>query len=146
MKHRWFTPASARRTLQHIRPAAERMYRLYREIELRRPLRVGSDQRVEPLYFAMVERLVRGLAALEGAGVRADDLRRGVLDYDHRHGYRGPEAYVALPAEAAERDAVLERLFQETSESDGIVPAVVICAVGILALVYANWVGRLLPW
>ncbi len=27
-----------------------------------------------------------------------------------------------------------------------IVPAVVICAVGILALAYANWVGRLLPW
>jgi TRAP-type C4-dicarboxylate transport system permease large subunit len=27
-----------------------------------------------------------------------------------------------------------------------LVPAVVICAVGILALVYANWVGRLLPW
>jgi hypothetical protein len=27
-----------------------------------------------------------------------------------------------------------------------IVPAAVICAVGILALVYANWVGRLLPW
>jgi TRAP-type C4-dicarboxylate transport system permease large subunit len=27
-----------------------------------------------------------------------------------------------------------------------LVPAAVICAVGILALVYANWVGRLLPW
>jgi hypothetical protein len=27
-----------------------------------------------------------------------------------------------------------------------IVPATVICAVGIAALVYANWVGRLLPW
>jgi TRAP-type C4-dicarboxylate transport system permease large subunit len=27
-----------------------------------------------------------------------------------------------------------------------IVPAIVICAVGIAALVYANWVGRLLPW
>jgi penicillin-binding protein 1A len=52
-------------------------------------------------------------------------VRRGVLDYDHRHGYRGPEAYVSLPAEATEREAVLERLFQETSDSDGLVPAVV---------------------
>ncbi len=52
-------------------------------------------------------------------------VRRGVLDYDHRHGYRGPEAYVTLPAEAAERETVFERLFQETSDSDGIVPAVV---------------------
>ena len=27
-------------------------------------------------------------------------VRRGVLDYDRRHGYRGPEAYVNLPADA----------------------------------------------
>ena len=25
-------------------------------------------------------------------------VRRGVLEYDHRHGYRGPEAFVSLPA------------------------------------------------
>ena len=24
-------------------------------------------------------------------------VRRGVFDYDHRHGYRGPEAYASLP-------------------------------------------------
>ena len=27
-------------------------------------------------------------------------VRRGVIDYDHRHGYRGPEAYVRLPEDA----------------------------------------------
>jgi penicillin-binding protein 1A len=52
-------------------------------------------------------------------------VRRGVLDYDRRHGYRGPEAYVSLPADAAEREAALEQVFQETGDSDGIVPAVV---------------------
>jgi penicillin-binding protein 1A len=52
-------------------------------------------------------------------------VRRGVFDYDHRHGYRGPEAYASLPAEPAERDAVLESLFQDASESDGLVAAVV---------------------
>ena len=34
-------------------------------------------------------------AAIEG-------LRQGVIEYDHRHGYRGPEGYVALPADGAE--------------------------------------------
>jgi len=29
-------------------------------------------------------------------------VRRGVLDYERRHGYRGPEAYVELPANASE--------------------------------------------
>ena len=38
-------------------------------------------------------------------------VRRGVLDYDRRHGYRGPEAYVNLPAEPAEQDQVLDRVF-----------------------------------
>ena len=52
-------------------------------------------------------------------------VRRGVLEYDHRHGYRGPEAFVSLPTDAAERDALLEKVFQETSDSDGLIPAVV---------------------
>ena len=38
-------------------------------------------------------------------------VRRGVIDYDHRHGYRGPEAYVRLPEDAAEREAALEHVF-----------------------------------
>ncbi len=53
-------------------------------------------------------------------------MRRGVLDYDRRHGYRGPEAYVSLPDDAAERDAVFEKVFQDATESDGVVPAVVL--------------------
>ena len=32
-------------------------------------------------------------------------VRRGVFDYDRRHGYRGPEAFVSLPDDPAEQDA-----------------------------------------
>jgi len=53
-------------------------------------------------------------------------LRRGAIDYDRRHGYRGPEAFISLPDDAGEREAALERVFQETSESDGLLPAVVL--------------------
>jgi penicillin-binding protein 1A len=53
-------------------------------------------------------------------------LRRGAIDYDRRHGYRGPEAFVSLPDDAGERDAVLERVFQDAAESDGLIPAVVL--------------------
>ncbi len=52
-------------------------------------------------------------------------VRRGVFDYDHRHGYRGPEAYASLPTDPTEREAVLESLFQDVSESDGLTAAVV---------------------
>ena len=55
-------------------------------------------------------------------------VRRGVLDYDRRHGYRGPEAYANLPAEAADVDAVLERVFQETPDIDDLLTAIVVAA------------------
>ena len=55
-------------------------------------------------------------------------LRRGVLDYDRRHGYRGPEAYVNLPDAPADLDAALEKAFQDAQDSDGLLPAVVIAA------------------
>jgi penicillin-binding protein 1A len=55
-------------------------------------------------------------------------LRRGVLDYDRRHGYRGPEAYVNLPDAPADFDAALEKAFQEAPDSEGLPAAVVIAA------------------
>jgi penicillin-binding protein 1A len=53
-------------------------------------------------------------------------LRRGVLDYDRRHGYRGPEAFVNLPDAGPEFETALERAFQEASDSEGLLPAVVL--------------------
>ena len=52
-------------------------------------------------------------------------LRRGVLAYDKRHGYRGPEGYVKLPAEEQPDEAVEEALV-EVSDSDDLLAAVVL--------------------
>ncbi len=53
-------------------------------------------------------------------------LRRGVIDYDRRHGYRGPESFVSLPDDPAEQENALERVFQEAVDDDSLVPAVVL--------------------
>ena len=53
-------------------------------------------------------------------------VRKGVMDYDMRHGYRGPDGFVNLPEAAGEQEAVLDRVFQETPDSDGILTAVVL--------------------
>jgi len=50
-------------------------------------------------------------------------LRRGVQEYDRRHGYRGPEGHANLPDKLT--DEALEDLLQETTDSDGIYAAVV---------------------
>jgi penicillin-binding protein 1A len=53
-------------------------------------------------------------------------LRQGVLDYDRRHGYRGPEAYVKLPAASGPEldEAVYDALSERETVGD-LVPAVV---------------------
>ena len=55
-------------------------------------------------------------------------VRKGVVEYDQRHGYRGPDGFVNLPEEQAEQDAVLDRVFQENPDSDNILTAVVLQA------------------
>src|SRR5687768_9906059 len=35
-------------------------------------------------------------------------VRQGVMEYDHRHGYRGPEAVINLPRDDQQREAILE--------------------------------------
>jgi penicillin-binding protein 1A len=50
-------------------------------------------------------------------------VRRGVLDYDQRHGYRGPEGYADLSGGDDEED--LEDALQEYTYDDDLIPAVV---------------------
>ena len=53
-------------------------------------------------------------------------VRRGVFDYDKRHGYRGPEAFVSLPSDPAELDDALDTAFQDTTDSDNVAAAIVL--------------------
>ena len=50
-------------------------------------------------------------------------LRKGVLEYDRRHGYRGPEGYIDLHKDSTEED--MESALQDVPDSDDIIPAVV---------------------
>ena len=55
-------------------------------------------------------------------------VRRGVIDYDRRHGFRGPEAYVSLPDDPAELEQALDSAFQDFPDSDNLDAAVVVAA------------------
>ena len=84
MSDRVYTPARARQVLDKIKPTAEKMCRLYRELERKRPGRVVSDQRVEPGYMMLLERLNRALGEIHRWGVQVKDVRRGLLDFPAR--------------------------------------------------------------
>jgi penicillin-binding protein 1A len=61
-------------------------------------------------------------------------LRQGVLVYDRRRGYRGPENHVELPTELT--DVALEELLQDSPDSDDIRAAVVLEATPKRVKVY----------
>ncbi|MGH8710459.1 MAG: penicillin-binding protein 1A [Burkholderiales bacterium] len=53
-------------------------------------------------------------------------LRKGVLEYDRRQGYRGPEGYIELPRDPTEAEDFIEDALSDVSESDDLIPAVVL--------------------
>jgi penicillin-binding protein 1A len=57
-----------------------------------------------------------------------DAVRRNVVAYDRRHGYRGPEARIALPTAGDARDDAVAAALQKRPAVDGFVPAVVVSA------------------
>jgi penicillin-binding protein 1A len=57
-----------------------------------------------------------------------DSVRRNVLAYDQRHGYRGPEAFIELPANLTERLKLIEATLQQHPASDRMLAAVVTAA------------------
>lgn len=61
-------------------------------------------------------------------------LRKGVMEYDRRHGYRGPEAYVELTGQLT--DERLEDALQDVPDSDELHAAIVLEATPKQVRVY----------
>ncbi len=51
-------------------------------------------------------------------------LRKGVLEYDSRHGYRGPEGFIKLAKGST--DEVLEDALLEVTDSEDLIPGVIL--------------------
>ncbi len=104
----------------------------------------GSQQRVHAEYAAEMvrqamvaqygdEAYTRGLnvttslrANEQQAAYRA--LRQGVLDYERRQIYRGPELFITLPPPGPARDEAVDEALNEHPDSDDLLSAVVLDA------------------
>jgi penicillin-binding protein 1A len=65
-------------------------------------------------------------SADQDAAYRA--VRKGVMDYERRHGYRGPEGFIDLPQNADDREETIEDTLSEHPDNGEIVSAVVTAA------------------
>jgi penicillin-binding protein 1A len=63
-------------------------------------------------------------------------VRNGVLEYDRRHGYRGPEGFVDLKKGSSEE--YLEEALQDAVDDDDLIPAVVLEASPRLVRAYCK--------
>jgi penicillin-binding protein 1A len=96
---------------------------------------VGADHAAEMVRQALFEKYGE---AIYSSGFRAvTTLRRdqqeaanravweGVADYDQRHGYRGPEKQLSLPADKAARATAIANALEELAPVSEMLPAVV---------------------
>ncbi|WP_341314111.1 penicillin-binding protein 1A [Paraburkholderia sp. IMGN_8] len=55
-------------------------------------------------------------------------LRKGLMDYERRHGYRGPEAFIDLPSDADDREQAIDDALLEHPDNGELIAAVVTAA------------------
>ncbi|WP_250534811.1 penicillin-binding protein 1A [Caballeronia sp. AZ10_KS36] len=65
-------------------------------------------------------------SADQDAAYRA--VRKGLMDYERRHGYRGPEGFIDLPSNADDREQAIDDALAEHPDNGEIVAAVVTAA------------------
>ncbi|MDA8382322.1 MAG: penicillin-binding protein 1A [Betaproteobacteria bacterium] len=106
----------------------------------RNPLRFGVDadyvaEMVRQYMYGQYQEAAytsgfKVYTTISRADQRAADhaLWTGVLHYDWRHGYRGPEAYVALPADGADLAKAVKSGLDGYDAVHGLRPAVVLAA------------------
>jgi len=86
--------------------------------------RIAVDQFGERAYELGI-RVTTTVTATDQAAAYAS-LRQGVLDYDLRHGYRGPEAYVDLSGIESAQDERLDDALANYPDYDDLLAALVI--------------------
>ncbi len=110
------------------------------QLVLRRsaPARIHAEFAAEMVRQAIVaqygdEAYTRGLVVTttlredeQQAAYRA--VRKGVLDYESRQIYRGPELFIDLPADPAARDEAIDAALNDRPDNDDLLSAVVLQA------------------
>jgi penicillin-binding protein 1A len=92
-----------------------------------------AAETVRQLMFAQYgeEAYTRGLnvyttlrSAEQQAAYRA--LRKGIMDFERRQAYRGPEKFLELPKDAKEAEDAVDEILADTPDNDDVMAAVVL--------------------
>jgi penicillin-binding protein 1A len=65
-----------------------------------------------------------------------NSLRKGVLDYDRRHGYRGAESFLDMKDIKSDQDEAIDEALQDIPDAGDLIPGLVLTADAKLIKVY----------
>ena len=76
-----------------------------------------------------------------------NSLRKGVMDYDRRHGYRGAESYLDMKDIKSDQDEAIDEALQDIADAGDLIPALVLAAaLGGQAMVVRTGVAHRSRW
>ncbi|WP_374259487.1 penicillin-binding protein 1A [Zoogloea sp.] len=95
---------------------------------------IAYEQYREEAYTRGIKVITTINKAEQDAAYRA--LRRGIMDYDRRHGYRGAESYIDPARTNPEQTESLDELLADTPDYDDMLAAIVTKVGGGVVTVY----------
>jgi penicillin-binding protein 1A len=87
---------------------------------------IAAEQFPEDVYSSGMKVYTTLLKADQEAAYNS--LRKGVLDYDRRHGYRGAEAFLDTKEFDSDHDEAMDEALQEIADAGDLIPAIVLAA------------------
>lgn len=87
---------------------------------------IAAEQFPDDVYSRGMKVYTTLLKADQEAAYNA--LRKGVMDYDRRHGYRGAEAFLDTKDFKSDQDETLDEALHEISDAGDLIPALVLAA------------------
>ncbi|MFJ7566160.1 penicillin-binding protein 1A [Herminiimonas sp. NPDC097707] len=116
---------------QYEKAAAEQLHVLADGNRFRTHAEYAAEQVRQFMYSQYKDDIYTSGMSVYTTLIKADQdaayeaVRRGVLDYDKRHGYRGPEAWIDLPKDEEDRQQAIEEILVKHPDSDDLKAAVV---------------------
>ncbi|WP_418118591.1 penicillin-binding protein 1A [Variovorax sp. 350MFTsu5.1] len=117
--------AAAKKEELHLRDAAD-PNRLHAEYVAETVRQMMYAQYGDSIYTSGMKVYTSIVAADQAAAYRS--LRKGIMDYERRQPYRGPEKFVDLPSEQKEIDEAVDDALAEHPDNGDVIAAVVLDA------------------
>ena len=116
---------SAKAQVLQVRTAANRP-QVHSEYVAEMVRQLMYDQYGEATYTRGLDVITTLVGAQQEAAYKA--LRRGIMDFERRQVYRGPEKFLTLPTEAQELEDAIDEALDERPDNGDVLSAVVIQA------------------